>query len=292
MLRLIEQLESSSYGKVIKTKVGRESYYELDKSFIKAPFMKFSAEGLGNLAICRDLCRHWLPRAAWKKLEAALTQVTALTENQAAVYARQVGQARFKGQIDYDIFQTQFETMVEAIRQEKICRLQYRPGGESKTSQYYYAPLELFAYQETLYFMGWVLDPTDFQPYHPNPMVICLHRLESVETLDRSSKNMPRLAENSWDSFGLYCEDLFRVEALFSQDVATWVSERIWSRDQVLSWREDGQLLLAFTASSSVEILSWALSFGCNVEVLAPDWLRKEMSEEIQRLAQRYKIGI
>jgi predicted DNA-binding transcriptional regulator YafY len=286
MLRIIDQLEGSSYGKVIKTKEGRESYYEIDKSFIKAPFMKFSAENLGNLAICRDLCRLWLPRQTWKKLEAALNQATALAEGQIEQYSQPIAQARFKGWIDYSNFHEQFEAMVEAIRHEKICRVAYKkPDGERKT--YDFAPLELFIYHDSFYFIGWLVD-SDFMPYHPNPMTILLHRIEKVETLNNSSKNFPKLPKETWDTFGLMQDETFQVEILFDAETGARVAERKWSADQAITWRDDGKMLLKMTVSSYYEILSWVLSYGSQAEILSPDWLRKDVADEFEKLIKIY----
>lgn len=51
-------------------------------------------------------------------------------------------------------------------------------------------------------------------------------------------------------------EEPFRVKASFEPLAACYVSERVWSQDQVLEPRDDGGVILTFTATSKPEVIS------------------------------------
>ena len=74
----------------------------------------------------------------------------------------------------------------------------------------------------------------------------------------------------------------------FSPAVARFVQEKKWHPSQRLSPQQDGSLIVEFQLSSIVEVKSWVLSFGREAEVLAPESLRAEISDDVRLLAERY----
>jgi predicted DNA-binding transcriptional regulator YafY len=67
----------------------------------------------------------------------------------------------------------------------------------------------------------------------------------------------------------------FEVTLKFSGDYAkTYVADRIWSKDQSISFNKDGSLLLKFKSKSRFEVISFINSFGSQVEVIAPEDIR------------------
>ena len=71
-------------------------------------------------------------------------------------------------------------------------------------------------------------------------------------------------------------EDSFQVKVEFSGYAAKHVRERIWSHDQVVDEKGDGNLELTFTATSDIEALSWILSYGHEAQVLEPDFTTEQ----------------
>jgi predicted DNA-binding transcriptional regulator YafY len=283
MLRLIEQLEGSNYGKIIKNKVGRESVYEIDKTDLKLPVMSFSAEAIGYLVMCRDISRPVLPQPIQKTLGTALTQLTALTQEASEGFSRSFARAWFKGIIDYSDFSEQFDILVKATRDEIICDLQYLKDLNGTIKDFIFAPKELVVYHETLYFRGWSLDSKLRQRFDL-PTTLCLHRIKNVTVRDKSSKRLPELPPFEDSTFGIIDETLFQAVVKFDSEVALWISERHWSSDQTIERLEDGGILLTLTAKSQMEFQNWLLSFGRQAEVISPNWLRKEMAKEVEKL--------
>lgn len=76
VLRLIDQLEGARYGKIIKSKEGRESFYEIDRPS-GLPRISLDNEGLQQLALCRDFIWHLLPQSIRKSLSATLALASA-----------------------------------------------------------------------------------------------------------------------------------------------------------------------------------------------------------------------
>jgi predicted DNA-binding transcriptional regulator YafY len=89
--------------------------------------------------------------------------------------------------------------------------------------------------------------------------------------------------------FGIIKEKAFRVEVEFRDWAASFVAERIWSRDQEILKKSKNKIILKFTSSSEPELISWLLSFGDRAILIKPDWLVQEIKGKIVKLGKCYK---
>jgi proteasome accessory factor B len=85
-------------------------------------------------------------------------------------------------------------------------------------------------------------------------------------------------------------QPLTEVVLLFSPVVADRVRETTWHPTQKVSVDPDGSLQWTATVAGTIEIRLWILSWGDDVEVLAPAPLRVDVAATHQRAAERYKV--
>jgi proteasome accessory factor B len=78
------------------------------------------------------------------------------------------------------------------------------------------------------------------------------------------------------------------VELRFAPEVATRVLEATWHPTQTVSTEADGSLRWSATVSGTIEIRLWILSWGADVEVLAPEALRTDVADTLRRAMERY----
>jgi predicted DNA-binding transcriptional regulator YafY len=74
----------------------------------------------------------------------------------------------------------------------------------------------------------------------------------------------------------------------FTPNAATYVRERNWHASQALDSHPDGRLTLRLCIAEPREMLPWIRSWGPQVEVLAPEWLREKVAEDLRLGAQIY----
>ena len=74
----------------------------------------------------------------------------------------------------------------------------------------------------------------------------------------------------------------------FSPSVATRVREATWHPTQEVVQDDDGSLTWRATVAGTTEIRLWILSWGDDVEVLAPTELRKDVAQTHRRAGERY----
>lgn len=77
MVRLLNQLEASRFGKLLRFKQGREAYYQLERPK-SLPRFSLNADGVAQLALCRDFMSHLLPESVFRSVETTLQQASAL----------------------------------------------------------------------------------------------------------------------------------------------------------------------------------------------------------------------
>jgi proteasome accessory factor B len=92
-------------------------------------------------------------------------------------------------------------------------------------------------------------------------------------------------------SWGIWSSDTtppVDVRLRFDAGVARRVRETIWHRSQVLTDLPDGGVELTVRVAGIVEIRPWVLSWGDQVEVLAPPELREAVAGAVRGATERY----
>ncbi|MDL2210483.1 WYL domain-containing protein [Desulfovibrio sp. OttesenSCG-928-O18] len=289
VLRLIDQFEASRFGKLLRTKRGRESVYRLDRPK-NLPKVSLNAEGLHQLALCRDFMLHLLPESMRKTVDITLQQASAyLSESDIPEDALPVGESFAKGRIDYSPFQEMLQSVIRGIREQKVCMIRYKSSLYGDARDFEYAPKRLIAYRESIHIAGWIVsEKGTASALYETPTSLALHRLQKVLVSRRSSAHLPEAIEENKGAFGLMQDETFTMRVKFSPSAATYVAEREWSADQKITLHKNGSITIAITARSPAEALSWILSFGDTAEVLSPKWLREDIAQQVAVLAGRY----
>jgi proteasome accessory factor B len=92
-------------------------------------------------------------------------------------------------------------------------------------------------------------------------------------------------------SWGIWSSDQappVEVRLRFDPVVADRVKESVWHRTQQLADLPDGGVEMAVQVAGIIEIRPWILSWGNQVEVLAPDELREAVAAATRGAADRY----
>ncbi|NDJ33965.1 MAG: WYL domain-containing protein [Chloroflexi bacterium] len=119
-------------------------------------------------------------------------------------------------------------------------------------------------------------------------------KLERVERADRlpDTYDIPASFDprtHLADAWGIMAgDDLEDIVLRFSPKVAAYIRERIWHPSQTITDRPDGGVDLAVRIAEPVEMRPWIRSWGAEVEVLKPAYLRHDIGEEARRTAARY----
>ena len=93
-------------------------------------------------------------------------------------------------------------------------------------------------------------------------------------------------------SFGIYhaAEAPERVSIEFGSKIAAFVSERRWHPSQRVVSKEHGKLVVELEVALTPELVQWVLGFGAQAKVLAPAKLARQVFDEAEGTAARYRL--
>jgi len=92
------------------------------------------------------------------------------------------------------------------------------------------------------------------------------------------------------DTFGIFQNKCsFNVKLKFSLERSRWIRGEVWHEGQAEEMLEDGSLVLTVPVSHDTEIMMEILKHGSHVKVLEPDWLRRNIAEELRRAQENYQ---
>lgn len=83
-------------------------------------------------------------------------------------------------------------------------------------------------------------------------------------------------------------DEVNEVRLRFSPDVLAQVTERQWHPSQTIEETPSGGCLLTVHVAKPQEMKPWIRSWGAQVEVLAPGWLRADIAQEMRRAMDLY----
>ncbi|MFZ0544769.1 MAG: WYL domain-containing protein [Candidatus Promineifilaceae bacterium] len=118
-----------------------------------------------------------------------------------------------------------------------------------------------------------------------------LDRLEFATVLEEPFKIPKDFDPEAYLSSGwriMSGDGMMEVVLKFSSAVTPHVKERKWHATQKLEMMEDGGCLLRVEIAEPLEMQPWIRSWGAQVEVLAPAWLRDQIALELRQAAEQY----
>jgi proteasome accessory factor B len=95
--------------------------------------------------------------------------------------------------------------------------------------------------------------------------------------------------DRAWDIIA--DQEPVEVVIRFAPGVAARVQEARWHPSQQVTVEADGSLTWRATVAGTIEVRLWALQWGDDAEVLAPDSLRDDVAATVRRAAARYETG-
>jgi proteasome accessory factor B len=176
------------------------------------------------------------------------------------------------------------ERIAEGWGNGQKVRVSYRSPNSGSLRERIVSPYALEPTASGVYLIGhdeWAGDIRTFK----------LTRLESAQLLEESYTIPEDFDAEAYlsSSWGIMTGDeVGEVVLRFSATATPLITERHWHSSQELEITPDGGCLLHVRVSEPLEMQPWIRSWGSQVEVLAPDWLRLRIAVELQQAAGQY----
>jgi predicted DNA-binding transcriptional regulator YafY len=173
--------------------------------------------------------------------------------------------------------------LTDAMFKQRTCLVEYHSFGEDKVKHFKIDPLRFVERDGGLYVF---VKATSFG----NILVLAVERVLKLTPTDDCYKVPKNFDPDTLlkNAFNLTYDDPVAVKVRFSADQARYVKERRWADKQTLTDQPDGSVILEMETSGRWDVKRWVLAYGADAEVLEPEDLRREIAEEINKMALGY----
>ena len=258
--------------------VGKEKHWGFTSGFMNE-IISFTPDEIAILEGIKDGLGVDFKKSA---MESVITKLKALSRNQITkvddaieLIMKSEGVAVTQ-RPSYKIDIKLIDTIRQAIKQNKMIRGKYI--GNNKIL----APYGII-YGSNVFLIG-------VEEGKPDPYVYRLHKLSDVELTDKTfDKGGFDIKEYANHSFGVYQNEVMKVELLFTPDVAEDVLNFNFHPTQKVKQNDDGSVTVKFKASGELEILWHIFKWGDSVKIVAPTKLKKMYVEYLENVLKANK---
>jgi len=162
---------------------------------------------------------------------------------------------------------------------------------DGQTFAYTFAPyfIEPYAIGRTMHVIGLREPPGEIRTFK-------IERIRTIRILDESYTIPDSFDPSEYlkDAWGIWTAESApqTIRLRFSPRVAKRVQETLWHHTQQIMPQPDSSLIWQAQIADWREMLPWIRGWGADCEVLEPENLRKQMEQEIQKMANAYGVLI
>ncbi len=186
-----------------------------------------------------------------------------------------------RGCIDYSSHFEILDQLARALRENFVCRINYRLVGGTEVKEHIFAPSRFVSMSGAIYILGAILSKDCSNLRRLTSLAV--HRILDIEVTDKHSPF--EITERDLSMFGMPWHEPRNFCIRFAPGPASdYVRERVWSDQQRLFEMDDGGVILEIVSRSEPEVISWVRSFGKDAVLLNKD--KMEAREVIPNYAQ------
>lgn len=253
-------------------------YYYTDKTY-DLPAIRISEGDLFALAIAEKTLAAYRNTPLYDRLLAVFAKIEGTLPEKVMVHPAWVD-AKFSVMpaAVTRIIPAVWETVARALRLERIVKIEHAsPGSKEPTTR------EVEPYHMINHYGEWYLIGMDRS--RQAVRTFALSRIRAAVLLEEETSSAGHFdAERYMQThFGAWAGEKVReVRIWFSPTVAPLIKERDWHPSQKTKENKDGSIVLSLRLAHLQEVKQWALSWGAEARVLAPQELRSLIVREIQ----------
>ncbi len=178
-----------------------------------------------------------------------------------------------------------FRTIATAVLTRKRLRLRHQRRQDGEVIDREVSPQRLVHYRDNWYLDAWCHKRQALRTFG----------LDAIETaMAVPDKDVKEISEDTLErhfasGYGIFAGSATRDAVLqFGASSARWVSRETWHPEQIGTPQLDGTYLLQFPYAQEPELVMDILKYGADVQVLAPESLRKAVAEKLRAAAKLY----
>lgn len=288
--RLVDGIRKAYKVDIDEFKRGKKKFYRFTKQEKMIPILNLTEVEISILQMCKAFSEHLLGKRFITEASHAIEKSLAQLPDGKTVSSGHYSSFQ-PGTIDYTPYQEIIRDLISAMESKRVCKVSYKRIKANRAKTFYIKPLKIFSHKDTIYLNarmarqpGRPYRKPDFDP------LMAIHRITKLELTERKfdfpdDYDFEKIYKQN---FGVIKGEPFKVEIEFWGWAAKFASERIFSPDQKLTRKRNGNIKLKFTATSDYELISWILSFREQAKLLKPKWLVDELTGKIEKIVEVY----
>ena len=178
-----------------------------------------------------------------------------------------------------------FRTIATAVLTRKRLKLRHQRRQDGEVIDREVSPQRLVHYRDNWYLDAWCHKRQALRTFG----------LDAIATaIAMPDKDVKEIGEDTLErhyasGYGIFAGSATQDAVLqFGASSARWVSRETWHPEQVGTPQLDGTYLLQFPYAQEPELVMDILKYGADVQVLAPESLRKAVAEKLRAAVKLY----
>lgn len=176
-----------------------------------------------------------------------------------------------------------FQQVQQAALEKRVVELEYCAASNQEVNTRQVEPYFVYGHEGCWYLVAWCRLRQDWRTFSLDRIRSLKMRFEHFQ--EKEGFNADTYFANG---LGLGCGDPETIVLRFFPRRAPWLQGRIKHSSQIQRILEDGSLEMTMKVCCNWELLQWVLSFGGDVEVLAPETLRRSVMDEAAAMRRVY----
>jgi predicted DNA-binding transcriptional regulator YafY len=177
-----------------------------------------------------------------------------------------------------------FDAVVAATLQRRKLWIEYHARSTDERTERVISPQRVTHYRESWYLDGWDEERDALRSFS-------VDRIGRATVMEAVAFDVPEaeLEEHYASAYGIFGGKADKLAVLrFTPEGARWVADEKWHQQQHAEWLPDGRYELRIPYREPRELVMDIMRQGKNVEVVAPEELRRQVQEELERAAALY----
>lgn len=177
-----------------------------------------------------------------------------------------------------------FETVARATLSRRQVRIRHHNRNTGETLTRIISPQQLVHYRDNWYVDAWCHLRKSVRSFS-------IDAIEQADMLDDAAKDidleaMREMLNAGYGIFGGVISDW--AELRFTAQRAPWVQNEVWHPQQQGVLHADGSYTLRVPYADERELIGDILRFGADVEVVAPERMRRKVKQHVEKLRNLY----
>lgn len=285
LYRLIAELRDTLGAPLEQDPETRNFFYDRSLAgHFELPGLWISPEELQALLTARQLLSDVQPGLLQDELDQLQQRMSQIIDAEGIEFSAHPERIHIRHDAGRPVPGRLFEDLLQALFSGRRLEIRYHGRRRDEVTERQVSPQRLTSYRDRWYLDAWCHRAEGLRSF-------AVERIQSVTPLEADSERieLDELRAHFDAAYGIFSGPAeYTARIRFSPEAARWAADEHWHPEQRTVMDADGAMELTLPFGSSRELMMDVLRYGSDAEVLAPDFLRRRVADEVVRMRAAY----